>query len=66
MTEDPEGLRSAIQENKERLQEIQKRVQKIHSYLFWAFVAIVISVVLPLIGMIFVIPMFLNRYAGLV
>jgi hypothetical protein len=46
----------------EKLEEIWRSVEKTRKYFLWTFWTTVIMFVLPLIGLIIVIPMFINTY----
>ena len=48
----------------EKLNLIFKSAEKTRKYFFWTLVITVVLFVLPLIGLIFVIPFFLNTYIG--
>ena len=52
-------------EQGEKLDAIWHSVERVRQYLFWTFVITVIMIALPLIGILFVIPMFLKQYSGL-
>ena len=55
-----------LEEQSRKLDAIEQSVKKIRSYLFWTFVGSVLLVILPLIGLLFVIPRFLDIYSGAV
>ena len=48
----------------EKIDKIYVSVEKTRKYFFWTMVISVVVVVLPAIGLIFVIPYFLNSYVG--
>ena len=59
------------QETKNRLDELEKKidaiyisVEKTRKYLLWTFIATVVVFVLPLIGLAFVVPSFLDNYTN--
>lgn len=59
------------QEFTQRLAELEKKinaiyvsVEKTRKYFLWTMIISVALFVLPLIGLAFVIPMFLNNYVG--
>lgn len=58
-------IKKEVEENKEKLIEIHESVERIRSYFFWMLVAVVISFVLPLIGLLFAIPKFIQTYSSL-
>lgn len=49
-----------IEENKKRLEEIFISVEKIRKYFLWALIFNVVVIVLPFIGLLIMIPWFLN------
>ena len=48
-----------------KAEETRMRVAKIQRYFFWTLVVTMVVVVLPLIGLAFVIPQFINTYTNL-
>lgn len=60
-----EDLRQLIEKEKLQLDRIEQSVNKIRSYLFWTFVVTVAVIVLPIIGLMVVIPRFLHMYSNL-
>jgi type IV secretory pathway component VirB8 len=48
----------------EKIDKIYKSVEKTRKYFFWTMVISIVVVVLPAIGLVFVIPFFLNSYVG--
>ena len=49
-------------EHDQKLNEIFKSAEKMRKYFKWTLIISVAVIVLPLIGLIFVIPTFLNAY----
>ena len=47
-----------------KIDAVYSSVEKIRKYLFWTMVVTLVVVVLPLIGLVFAIPAFLNNYVG--
>lgn len=47
-----------------KVDEMAVSVERIRKYLFWTFVITIVVVVVPLIGLLFAIPAFLNNYTG--
>jgi hypothetical protein len=47
-----------------KIDQIYMSVEKTRKYFFWTMVVTVVVVVLPLIGLIFAIPSFLNTYTN--
>lgn len=54
-----------LQELKDQLTRIEKGVKATRSYMFWTFVVTIIFFVLPIVGLVFVIPVFISTYASL-
>jgi len=48
----------------ELLLKIYTSVEKTRKYFMWTLIATLIMFVLPLIGLVFVIPQFINSYIG--
>jgi type IV secretory pathway component VirB8 len=48
----------------EKIEKIYISVEKTRKYFFWTMVISIVVVVLPAIGLVFVIPYFLNSYVG--
>ncbi|MEK9201587.1 MAG: hypothetical protein AAB944_01305 [Patescibacteria group bacterium] len=53
-------LGQKLDEQGKKLDAIEQSVKKIRSYLFWTAMVSIILFVLPLIGLLFVVPRFLN------
>lgn len=51
-------------ENERKLEEIYKSVEKTRKYFLWILIISIVVFALPLIGLIFILPMFLNSYLG--
>ena len=59
-----QDLMQKLEEQGKKLDAIERSVKKIRSYLFWTFMASIILFVLPLIGLLAVIPRFLDIYSS--
>ena len=59
-----QDLMQKLEEQSKKLDAIEHAVKKIRSYLFWTFMASIILFVLPLIGLLIVIPRFLDIYSS--
>ena len=57
-----EQILKKIEEQELKIDEIHKYVKKIHLYFKITFWVTVVTIVLPLIGLMFVIPMFINSF----
>ena len=53
-----------FKQQQEKLDKIYKSVEKTRKYFLWTFIITIAMIVLPLLGLIFVIPQFLNIYSG--
>ena len=60
-----EELLQKIKENKELLDKIYISVEKTRMYFLWVLIISVVVFVLPLIGLFFAIPSFLDTYSSL-
>ena len=54
-----------LEEQDEKLEAIYRSVEKTRKYFLWTLIITLIFMVLPLIGLIYVIPKILNTYSGL-
>ena len=52
-----------IQAQEEKLEKIYQSVEKTRKYFLWTAIGTLVAFLLPLIGLIFAIPFFLNSYA---
>ncbi|MCX6764714.1 MAG: hypothetical protein NTU58_03405 [Candidatus Nealsonbacteria bacterium] len=53
-----------IEAQDRKLEEIYSSVEKIRKYFLWALIITVVAIVLPLIGLMFIIPQFLKTLSG--
>ena len=53
-----------FEEQGKKLDAIEKSVNKMRSYFFWALAVSLILFIVPLIGLVFAIPQFLNIYSS--
>ena len=60
-----QDIMQKLEDQGKKLDAIEHSVKKIHSYLFWTFMASIIVFVLPLIGLMIAIPRFLNMYSSM-
>jgi type II secretory pathway component PulF len=54
-----------IEEQDEKLDEIYKSVETTRKYFLVALIITVVAIILPLIGLMFIIPKFLDIYANI-
>jgi len=59
-----EEIKNTIAELNRKIDEIYVSVEKTRKYFFWTMVVTVVVVVVPLIGLMFAIPSFLNTYTN--
>ncbi len=57
-------LAQRFAELEEKVNKIYISVEKTRKYFFWTMVISIVVVVLPAIGLVFVIPYFLTNYVG--
>ncbi|MBU0613213.1 hypothetical protein KKB10_04325 [Patescibacteria group bacterium] len=53
-----------ISDQQIKIDEIYKSVEKMRKYFLWTFIISIVFFVLPLIGLIFVLPSFIDAYVG--
>lgn len=53
-----------LEENEKKLDAIYKSVERTRKYFLWTLIITIVIIVLPLIGLAFVIPQFLNSLSG--
>ena len=63
---EPNALNTAqrIEELDKKIDAIYKSVEKTRKYFLWTMILSIAFFVLPLIGLVFVLPSFLNNYLG--
>ncbi len=59
-----EELKKRLDEQGKRIEEIYRSVEKMRKYFLWTLIISVLVVVLPLIGLAFVLPNFLSIYSS--
>jgi type II secretory pathway component PulF len=64
MEQDLQNLQKKIEEQDIKLDAIYKSVEKTRKYFLMIIWVTVIAVVLPLIGMVFVLPSFISSYTS--
>ena len=57
-------LLKKIEELDKKTEEIYRSVEKTRKYFLWTLIITALVIVLPLIGLMFVIPQFLNTYTS--
>lgn len=62
---DEQEILEKLEEQRKKIDGIYRSVEKTRKYLLWTFIISIVVVVLPLIGLAFVIPQFLSLYSGL-
>ena len=64
MEQELQKTRTKLDEQAVKLDEIYRSVEKLRKYFKWTMIITIIVVVLPLIGLVFALPAFLNNYIG--
>jgi len=59
-----EETREKIQEIDKKLDTIYRSVEKTRKYFLWTMIISIVVIVLPLVGLLFVAPLFLSLYGG--
>ncbi len=58
-------LKQALDQLNTKIDAVYASVEKTRKYFLWTIIISVLLVVLPLLGLVLVIPSFLNLYSGL-
>jgi len=53
-----------IEEQSRKIDEMYRSVEKLRKYFLWTLIITAVTIILPLIGLILVIPKLLNTYGG--
>ncbi len=53
-----------ITEQEQKIEEILRSVKKMRKYFLWTLIVTAVVIILPLIGLLLVIPSFINMYSG--
>ncbi len=59
-----EEILKKIEEQGKKLEEIRQSVEKMRKFFLWTLIITAAVIILPLIGLIFIIPQFLDLYTG--
>ena len=59
-----EEILKRIEEQGKKLEEIHQSVEKMRKFFLWTLIITAVVIILPLIGLIFAIPKFLDLYTG--
>ncbi len=57
-----EEILKKIEEQDKKLEAIYRSVEKMRKYFLWTLIITVIMIILPLIGLVFAIPVYLKSY----
>ena len=60
-----EELSKKIEEQKKMIEEVYRSVEKMRKFFLWTLIITAAVIILPLIGLMFVIPQFLSLYSGM-
>ena len=53
-----------MEEQEEKLERVYRSIERMRKYFLWTLVITIAVIILPLIGLFFVIPQFLSMYSG--
>lgn len=59
-----EEVKKRLDAHDELLQKIYQSVEKTRKYFFWTFILSILFFILPLAGLLFVLPQFINTYTS--
>lgn len=57
-------LQSKIEELEQKMDRLQKSIDRLNKIFFWTLVITLVLFVLPLLGLLFVIPQFLSTFTS--
>lgn len=57
-----QDLKNKVFELEKKIDEIYVSVEKTRKYFFWTMIVTLVVLVLPLLGLLFVVPSFLSNY----
>lgn len=57
-------LKQIIEAQQKKIEEIYVSVEKTRKYLWWTMIATIVFFVLPLIGLMFIVPSFISSYSA--
>jgi type II secretory pathway component PulF len=60
-----EEILRKIEMQEKKLEEIHSSVKRIQTYFLWTLIITIVLIVLPIIGLIFIIPQFLSIYSNI-
>jgi hypothetical protein len=60
-----EEIQNKVEELEGRVNKLQRSVDRLNKIILWTFIISAILVILPLIGLMVVIPQFLSMYTNL-
>lgn len=58
-----EQITQILQEQQKKIDAIYTSVEKTRSYLWWTMIGTIAFFVLPLIGLLFIVPSFISNYS---
>jgi len=62
---DEQQILQKLEEIEVKIDKVYKATERTRKYILWMFILSILVIVLPLIGLIFVIPQFLSLYSDL-
>ena len=60
-----EEILKKIEAQDKKLEEIYRSVEKTRKYFLWTLIATLVFFLLPLIGIVFLIPIIINTFSGI-
>jgi TRAP-type mannitol/chloroaromatic compound transport system permease small subunit len=57
-------LKQLIEAQQKKIDEIYVSVEKTRKYLWWTMIATIVFFVLPLVGLMFIVPSFISSYSS--
>lgn len=59
-----EQIMEMLKQNREAMEKVYSSVEKTRKYFLYSLIITIVMFVLPLIGLVIIIPMFLSSYVG--
>lgn len=57
-------IKQLIEAQQKTIDDIYRSVEKTRNYLWWTMIATIVFFVLPLIGILFIVPQFISSYSS--
>jgi len=59
-----EEILKKIEEQSRKIEEMYRSVEKLRKYFLWTLIITVVTILIPLVGLLLIIPRFINLYSG--